>query len=104
MARHRRAEQGGVLPRTYERGVRGLSDFTHMEQLGVTIAGVTFSHMLYHFVLAYSRLEYANVVDDVESLQALAAGLQNAAASGSCLLEHRSTSLSAAFQQSWLGA
>src|ERR1700692_2936390 len=66
------------FPQTYQPGVRGLSDFTHMEKLDVTIAGVAFGHMLYHFVLAFSRWEYASVVDGGESFQALAAGLQNA--------------------------
>jgi hypothetical protein len=87
------------FPQTYEPGVRGLSDFTHMDQLGVTIACIAFSHMLYHFVLAYSRWEYASVVDGGESFQALATGLQNALwQAGGCPLEHRSDSLSAAFK------
>jgi hypothetical protein len=87
------------FPQTYQPGVRGLSDFTHMEKLGVTIAGVAFGHMLYHFVLAFSRWEYASVVDSGESFQALAAGLQNALwQAGGCPSEHRSDSLSAAFK------
>ena len=70
-----------------------------MEKLGVTIAGVAFGHMLYHFVLAFSRWEYASVVDTGESFQALAAGLQNALwQAGGCPSEHRSDSLSAAFK------
>ncbi|MBK3836094.1 IS21 family transposase, partial [Paraburkholderia aspalathi] len=36
------------FPQTYQPGVRGLSDFTHMEKLGVTIGGVGFAHLLYH--------------------------------------------------------
>src|ERR1700712_4161098 len=87
------------FPQTYEPGVRGLSDFTHMEELGVTIAGVAFGHLLYHFVLAFSRWEYASVVDGGESFQALAGGLQNALwQAGGCPSEHRSDSLSAAFK------
>ena len=87
------------FPQTYQPGVRGLSDFTHMEKLGVTIAGVAFAHLLYHFVLAFSRWEYASVVDGGESFQALAAGLQNALwQAGGCPSEHRSDSLSAAFK------
>jgi len=70
-----------------------------MEKLGVTIAGVAFAHLLYHFVLAFSRWEYASVVDGGESFQALAAGLQNALwQAGGCPSEHRSDSLSAAFK------
>jgi hypothetical protein len=87
------------FPQTYQPGVRGLSDFTHMEKLGETIAGVAFAHLLYHFVLAFSRWEYASVVDGGESFQALAAGLQNALwQAGGCPSEHRSDSLSAAFK------
>jgi len=87
------------FPQTYQPGVRGLSDFTHMEKLRVTIAGVAFGHLLYHFVLAFSRWEYASVVDGGESFQALAAGLQNALwQAGGCPSEHRSDSLSAAFK------
>ena len=66
------------FPQTYLPGARGLSDFTHMDKLRVTIGGVPFSHLLYHFVLAFSRWEYASVVDGGESFQALATGLQNA--------------------------
>ncbi|TCG09202.1 IS21 family transposase [Paraburkholderia steynii] len=87
------------FPQTYQPGVRGLSDFTHMEKLGVTIGGVAFAHLLYHFVLAFSRWEYASVVDGGESFQALATGLQNALwQAGGCPREHRSDSLSAAFR------
>ncbi|SMG61200.1 hypothetical protein SAMN06265784_12021 [Paraburkholderia susongensis] len=36
-----------------------------MDKLCVTIGGAPFSHRLYHFVLAFSRWEYANVVEGV---------------------------------------
>ena len=36
----------------------GLSDFTAMGELGVTIVGETLEHRLYHFRLAYSGLSY----------------------------------------------
>jgi hypothetical protein len=50
-------------------------------------------------VLAFSRWEYANVVEGGESFEALAAGLQNALwQAGGCPREHRSDSLSAAFK------
>ncbi|MFC0696038.1 IS21 family transposase [Paraburkholderia humisilvae] len=87
------------FPQTYQPGIRGLSDFTHMDKLGVTIGGAAFPHMLYHFVLAFSRWEYANVVEGAGSFTALAAGLQNALwQAGGCPREHRSDSLSAAFR------
>jgi hypothetical protein len=77
----------------------GLSDFTDMGRLGVTIAGQVLDHRLYHFRLAYSGFEHAHVVLGGESYVALAEGLQNALWSlGGVPREHRTDSLSAAFR------
>jgi len=79
-------------------GRMGLSDFTAMDGLGVTIAGEPFDHRLYHFRLAFSGFEHAHVVLGGESFVALAEGLQNALwALGGVPEQHRSDSLSAAF-------
>lgn len=59
-------------------GQVGLSDFTDMGELGVTIAGVPLDHRLYQFRLAYCGFEHAHVVLGGESSVALAEGLQNA--------------------------
>src|SRR5215207_8751208 len=59
-------------------GRMGLSDFTDMGGLGITIAGEPFDHRLYHFRLAFSGFEHAHVVLGGESFVALAEGLQNA--------------------------
>jgi hypothetical protein len=68
-------------------------------ELRATIAGTPFEHRLYHFVLAFSRWEYANVVEGGESFETLCAGLQNALwQAGGCPCEHRTESLSAAFR------
>jgi hypothetical protein len=76
----------------------GLSDFTDMGALGITIAGERFDHRLYHFRLAFSGFEHAHVVLGGESFVALAEGLQNALwALGGVPEQHRSDSLSAAF-------
>ncbi len=76
----------------------GLSDFTDMGALGITIAGERFDHRLYHFRLAFSGFEHANAVLGGESFVALAEGLQNALwALGGVPEQHRSDSLSAAF-------
>ncbi len=40
---------------THEPGRLAESDFTHMADLGVTIAGEPFDHLVYHFVLTYSN-------------------------------------------------
>jgi hypothetical protein len=34
-------------------GRLGASDFTHMEELGVSIQGQSFPHLIYHFVCSY---------------------------------------------------
>ena len=79
-------------------GRMGLSDFTDMGGLDVTIAGEPFDHRLYHFRLAFSGFEHAHVVLGGESFVALAEGLQNALwALGGVPEQHRSDSLSAAF-------
>lgn len=101
--RHWRAMAGPpkevFFPQQHEPGARGLSDFTDMAELRVTIAGVLFDHRLYHFVLAFSGWEYAQVVDGGESFEALSTGLQNALwQAGGCPREHRTDSLSAAFK------
>ncbi|MDY0223627.1 MAG: IS21 family transposase [Desulfobacterium sp.] len=53
------------------------SDFTHMDKLGVTIDGVPFDHLIYHFVLTYSNWE-AGTICFSESFESLSHGLQNA--------------------------
>jgi hypothetical protein len=80
-------------------GRMGLSDFTEMNGLGVTIAGVPLLHRIYHFRLAFSGFAHAHVVLGGESFVALAEGLQNALwALGGVPEQHRSDSLSAAFR------
>ncbi len=93
------ADQEVIFRQLHEPGRMGLSDFTDMSDLGVTIAGIRLDHRLYHFRLAYSGFEHAHVILGGESYVALAEGLQNALwALGGAPLEHRSDSLSAAFR------
>lgn len=101
--RHWRAVHGPerdvIFRQVHEPGRLGLSDFTHMGDLGVLIAGEELDHRLYHFRLAYSGFEHAHVILGGESFVALAEGLQNALwALGGAPLDHRSDSLSAAFR------
>ena len=87
------------FPQQHLPGVQGLSDFTDMSDLAVTVASAPLAHHLYHFVLAFSHWEYAYVVEGGESFEALSRGLQNALwQAGGCPHEHRSDSLSAAFK------
>ena len=91
-------EQEVIFRQTHEPGQVGLSDFTDMGELGVSIAGAALDHRLYHFRLAYCGFEHAHVVLGGESFVALAEGLQNALWSlGGAPREHRTDSLSAAF-------
>ncbi len=93
------ADKEVIFRQVHEPGRMGLSDFTDMADLGVTIAGQHLDHRLYHFRLAYSGFEHAHVILGGESYVALAEGLQNALwALGGAPLEHRSDSLSAAFR------
>ena len=97
-ARHG-ADQEVIFRQVHEPGRMGLSDFTDMADLGVTIAAGRLDHRLYHFRLVYSGFEHAHVILGGESYVALAEGLQNALwALGGAPREHRSDSLSAAFR------
>jgi hypothetical protein len=92
-------EQEVIFRQVHEPGRLGLSDFTDMGELAVSIAGEALGHRLYHFRLAYSGFEHAHVVLGGESYVALAEGLQDALwALGGAPHEHRSDSLSAAFR------
>lgn len=53
------------------------SDYTHMKELGVTIGGVLFDHLLYHFVLPYSNWETGSIAFS-ESFESLSEGFQRA--------------------------
>ena len=97
-----RAEHGPerevMFRQKHEPGRQGLSDFTHMGTLGVTVAGLPLDHMLYHFRLAWSGFAHTRVVLGGESFTALAEGLQDALWHlGGTPREHRTDSLSAAF-------
>jgi transposase InsO family protein len=92
-------EQDVIFPQQQVPGRLCLSDFTHMGDLNVRIAGEPLPHMLYHFRLAYSGWQHAHVVLGGESFVALSEGLQNALwALGAVPKQHRSDSLSAAFR------
>ena len=80
-------------------GWQSISDFTDANELGVTIQGEPFQHILYHFRLSFSGYEFAQVVQGGESYSALAEGLQNAFWNiGGVTETHRTDSLSAAYK------
>jgi hypothetical protein len=77
-------------------GRLGQSDFTRMSEIGVTIAGQSFEHMVYHFVLTYSNWEDATLCYS-ESFESLSEGLQNALwRLGGVPQQHRTDRLSTA--------
>jgi hypothetical protein len=53
------------------------SDFSHMNGLAVTIGGLPFDHLVYHFVLTYSNWESITICFS-ESFESLSEGIQNA--------------------------
>ena len=79
--RHWKATEGPskevFFPQIHYPGDLGASDFTHMTSLGITIQGMPFNHMAYHFVLTYSNWEDVSVCYS-ESFESLSVGLQNA--------------------------
>lgn len=65
------------FPQVHLPGMQGQSDFTSMNSLDITLGGLFFPHLLYHFVLTYSNHEYVEVCFS-ESFESLSTGLQNA--------------------------
>ena len=79
-------------------GMQSQSDYTVMDKLGVTIAGERFDHLLFHFMLPYSKWEYAGLCYS-ESLESLTQGYDEAVWSLGCVApEHRTDNLTAATQ------
>jgi len=79
-------------------GRLGLSDFTKLKGITITVLGEIFPHQLYHYRLDFSGWRYAKVTCGGESFTALSTGLQNAFwRCGGVPQEHRTDSLSAAF-------
>jgi hypothetical protein len=76
-----RATEGPVkevfFAQRHHPGRLSASDFTHMSELGITIQGQSFPHLIYHLVLTYSNWESATVCFS-ESFESLCEGFQNA--------------------------
>jgi hypothetical protein len=79
-------------------GRQSQSDYTVMNELGITIDGEKFDHLLFHFMLPYSRWEHVSLCYS-ESLQSLTKGYDEAVwALGFVAPEHRTDNLTAATQ------
>lgn len=88
-----------MFPIRHEPGEMGLSDFTHLKNVEVIVAGKPFHHLLYHYRLAYSGWQSVQIIQGGESFVGLSSGLQNAlSACGGVPQIHRTDSLSAAYR------
>src|SRR5947207_15599492 len=89
-------EREVIFEQVHTPGERAQSDFTHMSDLGITIAGEPFPHLIYHFVFTYSNVEAASVCFS-ETFEALAEGIEKALwQMGGVPQQHRTDHLSAA--------
>lgn len=80
-------------------GRLGLSDFTQLKGVVITVGGQPLVHRLYHFRLVFSGWRFVKVILGGESFTALAEGLQLALRRlGGAPQEHRTDSLAAAFK------
>ena len=65
------------FPQQHYPGQLCASDFTNMNELGITIGRHAFEHLVYHFVLTYSNWETGSICFS-ESYESLSEGFQNA--------------------------
>lgn len=65
------------FPQHHEPGRRMATDWTRMDELGITIGGEPYPHLLCHCVLTYSNWQWATICRS-ESLMSLRRGIQTA--------------------------
>ena len=88
-----------IFRQEHHPGKMGISDFTTLKNVEITISGKVFEHILYHFRLSYSGWSFLKIVEGGESCSALLEGLQEALwRIGGSPSEHRTDSLSAAYK------
>jgi len=107
-------EKEVFFPQKHRAGEYAQSDFTSMNDLEITIEGERFEHLIYHFVLPYSRWE-TGMICFSETFEALISGFQRSVEElGRVPHRHRTDNLSAAthdlkdgrraFNERYLGA
>ena len=69
--------QETFFPQIHEPGDLGEMDFTSMNGLRITLGGLQFDHLVFHFVLTYSNWDTGTICFS-ESFESLSSGLQNA--------------------------
>lgn len=102
--KHWRATEGPekavIFSQEHIPGIQSQSDYTCMNALDITILGNPFKHLLYHFMLVFSRWETASICYS-ESYESLSMGFEKAVWElGGVLSDHRTDNLSAATHQS----
>ena len=91
-------EREVIFPQVHEPGQVAQSDFTHMTDLAITLAGTPFPHLVFHLVLTYSNVE-AIFICASESFEALAEWIEACLWQlGGVPAEHRTDHLSAAIK------
>jgi hypothetical protein len=89
-------EREVIFAQQHTPGERAQSDFTHMKDMAITIAGAPFPHLLFHCVLTYSNAEAVSICFS-ETFEALAEGIEHALWQfGGVPAQHRTDHLSAA--------
>lgn len=92
-------EREVIFEQVHTPGERAQSDFTHMHELDITIAGEPFPHLIYHFVFTSSNMEAVTLCFS-ESFEALAEGIEHALWQlGGVPEQHRTDHLTAAVRQ-----
>jgi transposase len=92
-------EQEVMFAQRHAPGEAAQSDFTHMTELGVTLAGMPFPHLVFHLVLTYSNVEAITLCFS-ESFEALAEGIEQGLWQlGGVPRAHRTDQLTAAVQR-----
>jgi len=98
-----------MFPQDIQPGRQSQSDYTHCDELGITIGGNPFPHMVFHFMLPFSRWEFVWICFS-ESFETLTTGFGRAVRElGAVAPEHRTDNLAAAvpigergvFQKRW---
>jgi len=85
-----------MFPQVHQPGEAAQSDFTHMDDLAITLGSLPFPHLIFHLVLVYSNVEAIQLCFS-ESFETLAEGLESCLwQMGGVPRQHRTDHLSAA--------
>ena len=89
-----------IFNQTIRAGKQSQSDYTSMNEVSIRIRGDKFEHLLFHFLLPYSRWEFVEICYS-ESFDSLSKGYEDAVWTlGYVAPEHRTDNLSAASKRS----